>query len=708
MDNSYLQLKPVFEKGLAQPVFPFTDGKTGEDYAPEKSAVVRYCVYVETDFDMDGDGKKDLVKAFVQVPAAAAAGTYKAPALFEARPYTTGTNDDGYDHMKEVDHGNFKPFQMENLKKACAGRKAEKVVSAYEAAASADPSQWYYPDKGGDGTRHGYDNIDAYDYYLVRGYAVVESSGIGTLGSDGFEYTGSTYERDSFKAVVEWLHGDRIGFADREGKLETKADWCSGKVGMTGRSYAGTMPFAVATTGVEGLETIVPIAGISDWYSFLNQQGAQRYWPKEMLMSFLSYFCSSRYNDPELTEEGKNSILQFHNQFTMDQLKCGFDYDEKFWGEGNYTLNWKNLKCSALIIHGLNDENVSTKQFEMMMDSFQKAGQNVKVILHQGPHFTPTMANKGYGISVDGQNYDDIVNKWLSHYLFDQKNGACKMPAVLVQDNNDQHHWIKEDQWHTGLRTKLISDSEGMGVIDTDWEKASLTPENFDQRMSLFSTNMNLRLATKTLESPITIQGTPRIDFRGALKTGDAEKSFEGENVNDADALTFNLGTASGKMDDIKLTLLLCDVSDEPFNSVRTTDPERNVIPVNVVEKDAIDNGPGLEKFDRVEFDEKPANYRIITRAYMDLCNPSSAYEPETAAESIQLVPGDFHDYHCYLNATRYTVQKGHRLELVIGTEDPVNCLIHKKYSVELDLGSVGGELSVSGEAADSCKIQVL
>ena len=56
----------------------------------------------------------------------------------------------------------------------------------------------------------------------------------------------------------------------------------------------------------------------------------------------------------------------------------------------------------------------------------------------------------------------------------------------------------------------------------------------------------------------------------------------------------------------------------------------------------------------------------------------------------------------------RSTVQKGHRLELVIGTEDPVNCLIHKKYSVELDLGSVGGVLPVSGEAADSCKIQVL
>ena len=65
-------------------------------------------------------------------------------------------------------------------------------------------------------------------------------------------------------------------------RLRQMADWSNGKVAMTGRSYAGTMPFAVATTGVEGLETIVPIAGIADWYSQQNMQGAQRYWPKEM------------------------------------------------------------------------------------------------------------------------------------------------------------------------------------------------------------------------------------------------------------------------------------------------------------------------------------------------------------------------------------------------------------------------------------------
>ena len=32
---------PVFENGLAQPVFPLTDGKTGEKYDPATSSIVR-------------------------------------------------------------------------------------------------------------------------------------------------------------------------------------------------------------------------------------------------------------------------------------------------------------------------------------------------------------------------------------------------------------------------------------------------------------------------------------------------------------------------------------------------------------------------------------------------------------------------------------------------------------------------------------------
>lgn len=693
---------PVFEDGLAQPVFPFTDGKSGEKYDPETSDIIRYCVYVESDYDMDGDGKRDLIKTFVQVPRSAVEGNYKAASVFEARPYCAGINADGYDHMKEVADKEYRKFDFAELYKKVEPHIPTGSVSAMDLSLKSDPSDWYYPDKG-DNNSMVYENLDNFNYYLVRGFAVVVSAGFGALGSDGFNYVGSDFERDAFKSVVEWLHGDRIAYADREGTTETKADWSNGNVAMTGRSYAGTMPFAVATTGVKGLKTIIPVAGIADWYSQQNMQGAQRYWPQEMLNSFLAYYCSSRYNDETLSEKQLDDIAAFHHELSLRQLKCGCDYDQDFWGSGNYRLNADKIKCSALIVQGLNDENVSTKQFEMMYKSFQKAGQTVRAILHQGPHITPTMPNKKYGILVDGKFYDDIVNKWISHYLYGVDNDAEAMPAVLVQTNYDQRKWETSDSWETEHSMKLESAGAGVAVIDTDWEAAGISANNFDEVMGQKSTNMAQRYVTDPFEESVTIQGTVCVKLKAALKDGDIENDFNPENRNDADTLTMKLGSSkvSGKMDDVEIALLLCDVCENEFDSIQTTDPGRNVVPVVTVKEGGIINGGDLPAFDEAEFTTVHKNYRVITRAFADLCNPDAGYEPETAADSIELKKGEYHDYHIYLNATRYTVEPGHSLALVIATEDPVNCLIHKTYSVEIDNASVSAEVPVTEASKD-------
>ena len=690
---------PVFENGMAQPVFPFTDGKTGENYDPTTSEIVRYCVYVESDYDMDGDGKRDLIKTLIQVPKSAVEGNYKAASLFEARPYCAGVNEDGYDHMKEVAEKEYRKFDFADLKKEVPARIPTGSISAMDLALKSNASDWYYKDKGNNDNMV-YENLENFNYYLVRGFAVIISAGFGALGSDGFNFVGSEFERDAFKSVVEWLHGDRVAYADREGTIETKADWSNGNVAMTGRSYAGTMPFAVATTGVEGLKTIVPVAGISDWYSQQNMQGSQRYWPKEVLNSFLAYFCSSRYNDETLSEKELDDIAAFHHELSLQQLSCGSDYDEEFWGAGNYRLNYDKIKCSALIVQGLNDENVSTKQFEMMYKAYKKSGQTVKTIVHQGPHITPTMANKNYGILIDGNFYDDIVNKWISHYLYDLDNCAEEMPEVLVQTNYNQNKWEACDSWETAFSMKLESAESGVSVIDTDWEAAGVCAENFDEAMSLKSSNMNKRFVTAPLDKEFTLQGTVHLNLKAALKDGDIENDFNPENVNNADSLTMKLGNSkiTGRMDDVKLVAMLYDICDEKFDSIQAVDPERNVIPVVTVKEGGIINGGDLPAFNLCEYETSNKNYCIVGRAYADLCNPEAGYEPETSVNSIELKKGEYHEYNIYITPNRYTFKPGHRLALVITTEDPVNCLIHKTYSVEIDNTSVNATLPITAE----------
>ena len=88
---------PLFLNGRAQPIFPYTTGeKADEDYHYEDSEIVRFPVYVETDYDTDADGKPDLVKAIVQLPKAVARGDFKAATILEARPYVAGTLDENY------------------------------------------------------------------------------------------------------------------------------------------------------------------------------------------------------------------------------------------------------------------------------------------------------------------------------------------------------------------------------------------------------------------------------------------------------------------------------------------------------------------------------------------------------------------------------------------------------------------------------------
>lgn len=187
--------EPLFVNGMAQPIFPFTTGAVKEGYSNEDSDIIRYCVYVETNYDTDDDGKLDLVKALVQVPRAAAEGDYQAATIYEARPYITGCTNRGMGY--DTKDG----YDMTKLYAQPEARTSLGKASTMEAAADADSSDWYYYNPFED--MMDYEDLDWYDYYLVRGYAVVECGGLGTRGSEGFETCGSDLEIDAFKCVIE-------------------------------------------------------------------------------------------------------------------------------------------------------------------------------------------------------------------------------------------------------------------------------------------------------------------------------------------------------------------------------------------------------------------------------------------------------------------------------------------------------------------------
>lgn len=596
--------QPLFVDGLAQPIFEYSD----PTQANGDTGVVRFCVYVETNYDTDGDGKLDLVKALVQLPQECLQGL-QVPVLYEARPYITGCNSS----MNPGSNYGTEGYDLESMYSQPAARTPAGEYTTAAAVKNANPDDWYYYNPYE--KMYDYEDLTWYDYYLVRGFAVVECGGLGTKGSDGFETCGTDLEIDAFKCVIEWLHGDRVAYTDKTSDLAIKADWCTGKVGMTGRSYAGTTQFGLATTGVAGLETIVPVAGIASWYEYTNSQGIAT--SSIAYSDKLAWYCNGRYLDADDYATIAEKYGNYLNQIRMDQTELNGDYGEH-WATRDYTLNAKNIKCPALIVHGLNDTNVRTKEFDLMYKAYQEAGVPVKLLLHQGTHLTPTYPSQKYEMYTDGELYDTVLNRWFSHYLYGVNNGADQMAAVTVQSNVDGS-WTHYDSW------------------DTD---SSMTLSCGDVTESETSTVTRGSNATYTFAVPedVTVQGAIAVTFTATPTS---------EQIDTLDA--------------IRLTANLTDNSDEAFMAYV---PKSGYVPVTTISSNGGWMGGGVKNFSLVEYAQTATKSKSIGMGYIDIYNPTAGYDSASAATRTALENGESYTYTVYLQPSVYTVKAGHTLQL--------------------------------------------
>lgn len=592
--------EPLFVDGVAQPIFEYSD----PTQANGDTGVVRFCVYVETNYDTDGDGKLDLVKALVQLPHEVLDGL-QVPTIYEARPYITGCTAGAPPYVDGE-------YDLDSMYNQPAARTPAGTYTTAAAVANANPDDWYYWNEYEN--MYDYEDLTWYDYYLVRGFAVVECGGLGTKGSEGFETCGTDLEIDAFKCVIEWLHGDRVAYTDKTSNLAITADWSTGKVGMTGRSYAGTTQFGLATTGVEGLETIVPVAGIASWYEYTNSQGVSA--GRVAYSDWLAWYCAGRYLDPDDYATIADGYGKYLNQIKNDQLALNGDYGEH-WATRDYTLDWENIKCPALIVHGLNDTNVRTKEFDLMYQAYEKAGVPVKLLLHQGTHLTPTYPSQEYEMYIDDELYDTVLNKWFSHYLYGEDNGAENMAPVTVQSNVDGS-WSYYDDWKTDSSvTYTLSSAE-----------------------TATSTVTRGSTATYTFEVPedITVQGAIAVTFTA---TPTSEKIDE--------------------LDGIRLTANLKDNSDTAYMAFV---PSRSYLPLTTIKENGAWMGGGVKNFDLVEYKQTATTSKSIGQGYIDLYNPTAGYDSASAAERTALQNGESYTYTVYLQPSFYTVKAGHTLEL--------------------------------------------
>jgi X-Pro dipeptidyl-peptidase len=373
---------PIFKDGEAQIVPAFKD--------PEKW--IRHDLWVETEFDTDGDGKLDRMHVAVTRPEQTETEGLKLPIIYVSSPYFAGVAPDVDGLFWDVKH---------ELGETAKDRTHVEV------------------------TRTGKRPIISNSHiktWVPRGYIVVHSSSPGTGLSQGAPTVGGKNESLAPKAVIDWLCGRIPGYTSIDGKKKVNAFWSTGKVGMTGTSYNGTIPLAAATTGVDGLEAIIPIAPNTSYYHYYRSNGLVR-----SPGGYLGEDVDVLY---DFIHSGDESKRAYNNMKVRDlEMKNGMDritgdYNE-FWAGRDYLNHIKTMKAAMLMSHGFNDWNVMPEHSYRIYEAVKILGLPCQIYYHQNGHGGPPPMK--------------MRNRWFTRYLHQVENGVENdAKAWIVRENDKQ------------------------------------------------------------------------------------------------------------------------------------------------------------------------------------------------------------------------------------------------------------------------------
>lgn len=462
-------VKPVFKYGEAQIVEAFNN--------PEEW--IREDLWVETEFDTDGDGKLDRMHVDVTRPKQTETEGLKLPVVYESSPYYAGTAGLAKGLFWNVKHelGDTPPPRTH----VEVERRGERPIIS-----NSQIRTW-----------------------VPRGYIVVHSSSPGTGLSDGSPTVGGDNESLAPKAVIEWLAGKDNGYKSREGNEKVEAFWSTGKVGMTGTSYNGTLPLAAATTGVDALKAIIPIAPNTSYYHYYRSNGLVRS-PGGYLGEDIDVLYDFIHSGDESKRAYSNEKIR-DTEMANNLDRITGDYND-FWAGRDYLNDMKPMKAALLMSHGFNDWNVMPEHSYRIAMKAKKMGLPVQIYYHQAGHGGPPPMR--------------MMNRWFTKYLHGIDNGVENDPkAQIVREGDSQQEPTAYADYPNpeakDVTFYLQAGGNSAGVLSTSKEKSKTTEilvdnVNISGAELAQATNSENRLLylTPTLTEPMYLSGVANVTVK--------------------------------------------------------------------------------------------------------------------------------------------------------------------------------------------------
>ena len=347
---------------------------------------IQHHLWVETEFDSDGDGRRDRMHVDVTRPKQTDTEGLKVHVIYESSPYFSGTGASGAQFFWDPRQPLGKPQKKHAVPPAIEFQKDLGMIS------DSHVTDW-----------------------VPRGFAVVHSSSPGTGRSQGCPTVGGLNESLAPKAVIDWLNGRAKGFSSPDGDEQVQATWATGKVGMTGTSYNGTIPLAAATTGVEGLEAIIPVAPNTSYYHYYRSHGLVRH-PGGYMgedIDVLYNFINS--GDPKIRTYCDCEVREKVMLAEIDRTTG--DYNA-FWAGRDYLNQLAPLKAATLMAHAFNDWNVMPEHSVRIYEAIKAKGVPAQAYFHQGGHGGPPPLKQ--------------MNRWFTRYVCGVQNDVEKDPKSWI------------------------------------------------------------------------------------------------------------------------------------------------------------------------------------------------------------------------------------------------------------------------------------
>ncbi|NSL43837.1 Xaa-Pro dipeptidyl-peptidase [Streptomyces sp. 8P21H-1] len=568
---------------------------------------IRESVWVDTRLDGDGDGRTDRVAVDIVRPREPAQQGRRIPVIMDASPYYS-----------------------------CCGRGNESQRKTYDADGDIVQMPLYY------------DN-----YFVPRGYAFVAVDLAGTNRSDGCVDVGGRSDVQSAKAVVDWLNGRGKGYTSRTGSTKAEAGWTNGRTGMIGKSYDGTIANGVAATGVEGLETIVPIAAISSWYDYYFAKGAPLY---DSGPEWLSDYVES--------PEARARCAAVQQEIVDGAPRTGDR--TPFWTERDYVKDVRKVDASVFVIHGMQDLNVRPKHFGQWWDGLAENGVERKIWLSQTGHVDPFDFRRA--------EWADTLHRWFDHELLGYDNGVDDEPMADIERAPDR--WVTSDVWPpraTGTVTLRPDKGEQAGVGTLGLRTGSGTETFTDdpgQDESDWaaeidrSTSAKAGFVTRPLTRDVRLSGSSRVTVTATPTTSSAH-----------------------------LSAVLVDLGPDTIRDYAATGEGITTLTERTCW------GPSTTG-DSSCFRETAARtaaveHTVFSRGWADLGNHASAGKGEP------LTPGKRYTITLDLHASDHVVPKGHRLALIVaGTDQGLIDPPSSTPTLTLDLSRTAARVPLVGGTA--------